>query len=262
MASIKMEMTYPRELEKAKKEKWPVLIPIGTMEYHSSICPYGCDALVSNGICDKIAERIDCVVMPPVWYGVASYAVGGPETNTIHVDCDTFEQYIYMVLKSLMMSGFNRNIYLMIFHQCEDYNPMGLACMKAARKLIFEYLDQTKGYGWWGKNENKEFYDKMSAEDNPWNWIRVFNCTKGLSYNGIERRAAKHHLHGDHAGVMECSCLEYLYPGSIKLDRYNDCDDWFSRSSINMNGETIGKDFIEDFVDVFVKTINEQRGIK
>ena len=253
MASIRMEMTYPKELEKAKKERWPVLIPIGTMEYHSTICPYGCDALASIGLIDRIAEKIDCVVMPPVWYGVASYAVGGPETNTIHVDCDTFEQYIYMILKSLMMSGFNRNIYLLLAHQCEDYNPMGLACMKAARKLIFEYLDQTKGYGWWGKNENKEFYDKMSAEDNPWNWIKVL---QGSSYN--KKSVEKYGFGGDHAGIAECS----ICPGSIKLDRYNDCDDWFSRSSINMDANTIGKDIVEETVGIYVDLINKQRGVK
>ena len=76
--------------------------------------------------------------MPPIWYGVASYAVGGPETNTIQVNCDIFEDYIYSILKSLFMSGFNRNIYLILAHQTEDYLPMTLACMKAAKKLTFE----------------------------------------------------------------------------------------------------------------------------
>ena len=47
MSSIYMEYTYPKELEKAKQERWPVLIPIGTMEYHSTICPYGTDALIA-----------------------------------------------------------------------------------------------------------------------------------------------------------------------------------------------------------------------
>ena len=56
MASIEMAFTYPKELEIAKKERWPVLIPIGTMEYHSTICPYGCDALVSIGFVRELAK--------------------------------------------------------------------------------------------------------------------------------------------------------------------------------------------------------------
>ncbi len=94
--SFNMEWGYPREAEKAKKERWPVILPVGTMEYHSAHCPYGCDTLVSMGIAQKIAEKIDAVVLPPIWYGVASYAVGGPEKNTINVDCDTSDDtYMY-----------------------------------------------------------------------------------------------------------------------------------------------------------------------
>ncbi len=31
--SINMAYTYPKELEKAKKEKWPILIPVGTDDW-------------------------------------------------------------------------------------------------------------------------------------------------------------------------------------------------------------------------------------
>ena len=251
--SFQMEFAYPKEMELAKAERWPILIPIGTMEYHSTICPYGCDSLVSMGIAREIAKQMDCVIMPPVWYGVASYAVGGPETNTIHVDCDTFEQYIYMILKSLFLAGFNRNIYMIVAHQTEDYNPMQLACMKAARKLVFEYLDTTKGYGWWGKNENKDFYQQMSAEDNPWNWvktIRSFSPQAKEIYGG-----------GDHAGKVECSVMEYLYPGSIKMERLCETDDWFAQASREMSVE-LGEKRVAKSVADYVAEMKAQKGMK
>ena len=251
--SFQMEFAYPKEMEIAKAERWPILIPIGTMEYHSTICPYGCDSLVSMGIAREIAKQMDCVIMPPVWYGVASYAVGGPETNTIHVDCDTFEQYIYTILKSLFLAGFNRNIYMIVAHQTEDYNPMELACMKAARKLVFEYLDNTKGYGWWGKNENKEFYQQMSAEDNPWNWvktIRSFSADAKAIYGG-----------GDHAGKVECSVMEHLYPGSIKLERLCETDDWFAQASAEMSAE-LGEKRVAKSVSDYVAQMKAQKGVQ
>ena len=34
--SFKMENGYPLEAEQAKKEGWAVLLPVGTMEYHST----------------------------------------------------------------------------------------------------------------------------------------------------------------------------------------------------------------------------------
>ena len=255
MASIEMAFTYPKEMEIAKKERWPILIPIGTMEYHSTICPYGCDALVSIGFVRELAKKIDAVVMPPVWYGVASYAVGGPETGSIQVDCDTFEQYMYCILKSLFLAGFNHNIYLVIAHQTEDYNPMELACMKAARKLVFEFLDTTKGYGWWGKNENKEFYQQMSAEDNPWNWVKTIT----VATNAPE--ALKKHGPGGHADAGECSMLEYLYPGTIKLERLCETDDWFAQDADKMTYEC-GRDYCVESIDNYIKEINAQRGIK
>ena len=82
MASIEMAYSYPKEVEKAKKEHWPVLIPVGTME-----------------------------------------------------------TYVYAVLKSLFKAGFTRNIHIFTYHQTEEYLPQALACMKAAKKLTFEYME-------------------------------------------------------------------------------------------------------------------------
>lgn len=241
--SIHMATSYPKEVEKAKIEQWPVLLPVGTMEYHSAHCPYGCDALVAQGIAEEIAKKRDCIILPTVWYGVASYAVGGPEKNTINIGVDVFEAYIYNILKSLFASGFMRNISILIFHQTEDFLPTALACMKAAKKLTFEYLEETAGIGWWGNNENKEFYNNLKGQDNPWNWIRVFNGAR--IPNGYP---------GDHAGKYECSILEALYPGSIKLERLDETDDWFAQSAREMSVEE-GRKKVDFVVNNIIKAL-------
>ena len=254
MSSIYMHRTYPRELDVVRHEHWPILIPVGTMEYHSSICPYGCDTLVAQGLVDRVAERVDSLVLPPIYYGVASYAVAGPESGTIHVDCDTLEDNVYCILKSLLHAGLDRNIYLVICHQGEDLNPMELACRKAARKLIFEYLEEKDGTGWWGKRKNAGFYDRLSAEENPWNWITVITGRGMLS-----RTKEKYGGAGDNAGRCECSILEYLYPGSIHLDRLGEADDWFTDTAKDMDVE-LGRHWVEEYVDSFVEKIRAQRG--
>ena len=247
MSSIHMETSYPKEVEKAKKERWPVILPVGTMEYHSTHCPYGCDTLVSVGIAEELAKRTDCLVLPAVWYGVASYAVGGPEKNTINVNCDTFEKYIYDILKSLFKSGFKRNICILIFHQTEEFLPTALACMKAAKKLTFEYLEETEGYGWWGDNKYADFYENLAAEDSPWNWIRVFN---GVCY------PEEYEYPGDHAGKYECAMLESLFPGSIKLERLDETSDWFAQNAREMSVEE-GDEMVEKVVTNLLKAIKE-----
>ena len=254
MSAIYMAHTYPRELARVKEERLPILIPVGTMEYHSSICPYGCDTLVATGLCDRLAERMDALLLPPIYYGVASYAVAGPEAGSIHVDCDTLEANVYCILKSLFRAGLNRNIYIVICHQTEDLNPMELACRKAARKLTFEYLEETDGYGWWGKRENAGFYDRMSAEDNPWNWVS-FITGRGM----FPKTVARYGGAGDHAGKYECSMLEELYPGSIKLDRLGELDDWFTDTAREMDAE-MGKFMVDEYVESFIEKIRAQRG--
>lgn len=240
--SFEMAFGFPKEADHAKKERWPVLIPVGTMEYHGPHCAYGCDSLVSVGMVREIAKKIDAVVMPPVWYGVASYAVAGCEKNTIHIDCDVFENYIFCILKSMLYGGW-KNIYLVISHQTEDYLPMTLACMKAAKKLTFEYLEKTIGTGWWGSNENKKFYEKLTQGDNPWNWIRVI-------YGLPEKTRSQ--TGGDHAGKYECSHLYALYPDAVKMERLQESDDWFIQSAKDMSPE-LGQKMVALGVDELIK---------
>ena len=111
--SFKMELSYPREVDEAKREAKAVLLPIGTMEWHSEHCPYGCDTLTAYGVAERVAREVDAMILPPVWYGVASYAVGGPDKNTLNVDCDTMESYVYCILKSLFAAGFKKNIFML-----------------------------------------------------------------------------------------------------------------------------------------------------
>ena len=53
---VNFEKSYPMEIERAKRENWPVLLPVGTMEYHSHHCPFGCDTLVAMGVAEEIAK--------------------------------------------------------------------------------------------------------------------------------------------------------------------------------------------------------------
>ena len=223
-----MEAAYPLEVEKIKAEGLPVILPVGTMEYHSYHCPYGCDTYTALGVAEAFAEASDGMVLPPVWYGVASYAFGGPEKNTINVDADTMEKYIECILESLVKSGFKKNIFILIAHQTEDYMPMTLACMKAAKKVIMAELENKLGYGWWGKKENADFYENLKGCESPWNKIRVIRL-------GLTKSFASGLGHGDHAGEHECSMLEAVRPGSIKLDRLDASEDWFGATAPKMD---------------------------
>lgn len=232
---MKLEMGFPRELEDAKQRRVPLIIPVGTIEYHGPHCALGCDTQIAVGLLDQLEREMEAVIAPPVWYGVASYAVGGPEKNTVQVDADVFESYIACILKALLQGGW-RNICLVIHHQYEQENllPMTLACLKAARKLTFEYLEQTQGRGWWGSNTYASYYAELEKADNPFQWITVLPCMSTAAQNATGY---------DHAGKWESSLLAALYPEAVQLERLGDSDEWFIQSAGGASPE-IGRDMI------------------
>ena len=168
-----VDMFY-EELEDAKKRKVPFVIPIGTIEYHGYHASCGTDTMVITGVMRELEKTKEMVVCPPIWYGVASYAVAGPESGTIQVDVDAYENYIYCILKSLIYGGV-KNIYCVAHHQTEEAGlmPMTLACHKAAKKLIMEYMEDTRGKGWWGSNDYADYYENLGTGDDPFSYIKV-----------------------------------------------------------------------------------------
>ena len=111
------------EIEDAKKRRVPFCIPIGTIEYHAHNASCGTDTMVIDGCLRELGKKKEIVVCPPIWYGVASYAVGGPETGTIQVDEDAYTNYIYCILKSMIYGGV-KNIYCIAHHQTEEAGLM------------------------------------------------------------------------------------------------------------------------------------------
>lgn len=226
---MQLEMGLPRELEDKKARQVPLVIPVGTIEYHGPHCALGCDTQIAVGLLERLAADKEMVIAPPVWYGVASYAVAGPEKNTIHVDVDVFENYIASILQSLLSGGW-RNIYLVVHHQYEQESlmPMTLACMKAGKKVTMAYLEKERGLAWWGDNENAAYYEQLDQNDNPFNWITVLPCMS---------TAAQDASGYDHAGEFECSILAALLPEAVQLDRLSESDAWYIQSAKHANVE-------------------------
>lgn len=216
---MKLGYSFPREIEAAKAQRTPLVIPAGTVEYHGPHCAYGCDTLIVEGLLERLSRTKAMVIAPSIWYGPSSYAVAGPEKGTVDVDYDHFEGHVYDILKSLIESGW-RNIYVLIHHQYEEENllPMTLCFKKPAMKIVFEHLERTMGRGWWGENKNKDFYEQLEKNDSPWNWIKVIPAMS---------REVQHQTGYDHAGKYESSLLRALFPETVDISRMAGDDSWF-----------------------------------
>ncbi len=221
---MRLEYSFPKELEMAKKQRWPFVIPLGVVEYHAMHVANGCDTFLAEGPLKMLEKENKMVLAPPFWYGPASWAVAGPEKPcSIHVDYDALEKIFYGMFTSLLEGGW-RNIYVFYFHQSEALNPMGLSVMKAARTAVFDYLQTHLGHGWWGDQKNASFYEGLSEGDgeNPWNWIKV---------DTISEQAIIDDFGFDHAGKWETSFLSYVEPEAVDMKRREDNTEWFAKSA-------------------------------
>ena len=50
---MRLENAYPEQLEEAKKKNIPLIIPVGTIEYHSMHMPLGTDTQVAYHMLER-----------------------------------------------------------------------------------------------------------------------------------------------------------------------------------------------------------------
>lgn len=241
---MRMELCFPAELDKARDLNYPLFIPVGVMEYHSNHLVIGTDTLVVYKFIKLLEKHCDIVIAPPVWYGPASYAVRGPEGYSIDMDTDVFGQTMYNIYISLLYSGW-RNIYTMITHQTEAFNPTETACLNASRKALFKYLEDTRGIGWWGVPKNEGFESTLTEKENPWNWIKV-----------MPMKPRNGEFKGDHAGKYETSYVWALLPEAVNPDRISASSDWFAKSAADASLE-LGNSIVEKLLEYWLKVLKK-----
>lgn len=241
-----LDKCFPKELEYIKKNKVPVVIAGGTVEYHGPHCSYGCDTLVVQGLVEKLAETKEIVIAPSISYSPSSYAVADEKSGTVHVEENAFENYLYCVFMSLLSSGLH-NVYVIIHHQFEQESlmPMTLSYMKAAKRATMAYLEQTKGRGWWGSESYCDYYENLENDDNPFSWIKVIPTMSTEVQNATGY---------DHAGKYETSILMALYPDAVKLERLDDVEHWFTKSAAYASKE-LGDKMVELALEYLKKAV-------
>ena len=225
-----IDMFYD-EIKDAADRKVPFIIPIGTVEYHAHHASCGTDTMVITGCLRELEKEKEIVVCPPIWYGVASYAVCAPCPGHVHVDEDVYADYIYSIVKSMVYGGI-KNIYLVPHHQTEGAGlmPMTIACHKAAKKVAMEYMEDTMGKGWWGSDSYATYYDDLGGSDDPFAYVKVVPL--------IGAEAQKKCGGFDHAGKWETSLMLGTWPENVDLSRCKRNTEWFARDAVDASEET------------------------
>lgn len=238
---MRYEMMLPHQIRQAIDENWPVVLPLGVLEYHGEHLAVGMDTLAVTCSLELIEKEMDIVILPVFYYGAGSYAVEPAERNgTVHVDCDELLPFAQGLLRSLLRIGF-RNIHGIIHHQSENFAagmPTDLAFKTAARKIIFDFLEKERGQGWWGSNEMQDYYEQHDAGSDPFSWIQFHSL--------MDAQTQKDYTF-DHAGIGETSLMMSLCPEGVDMEKFND-DKWYyasAKDSTKEYGDTAKERILE-----------------
>ena len=229
---MQYELMRPAHIRQAIQERWPVVLPLGVLEFHGEHLPVGMDTLVVVKTLELLEKEMPLVILPAFYYGAASYAVEPPEgKGSVHVDADELLPFAKALFRSLLRIGF-RNIHFFIHHQSENFYtgmgmPTDLAFKLAARQVVFEFLQKERGEGWWGDSKMADYYALQSAGDDPFNWIQ--------GHPLMPPEVMKQYPF-DHAGEGETSLMMALCPKTVSM-KSHDPKPWYSRSATKASKE-------------------------
>jgi creatinine amidohydrolase len=221
---MRYELMLPHQIRQAIAENWPVVLPLGVLEYHGEHMAVGMDTLVVIKVLDRLETEMNIVILPPFYYGAASYAVEPPEGNgSVQVEQTTLAPFAGDLFRSLLRIGF-RNIHFVIHHQSENFAvgmPTDLSFKFAARQVIFQFLEEQRGRGWWGDRAMADYYAQQSGGSDPFNWIKGHPL---LTAELIQ------HYPFDHAGIGETSLMMALCPEAVDMTKL-DKSRWYTESA-------------------------------
>ncbi|MDX8460351.1 creatininase family protein [Mesorhizobium humile] len=222
---MRYELMLPHQIRKAIEENWPVVLPLGVLEYHGEHMAVGMDTLAVIKTVELIEKERDIVILPPFYYGAASYAVAAPEgSGSVQVGGPVLSPFADELFYGMLRIGF-RNIHAIIHHQTENFvagMPTDLAFKTAGRQAIFRFLEKERGEGWWGSNTMADYYAGHAQGENVFNWVQVHPLMPA-AMNG------KYPF--DHAGIGETSLMLALCPEAVDEKRFADNTGWYTKSA-------------------------------
>lgn len=191
MSVFMQEMTW--QDFNARKDGSIVILPVGSTEQHGPMLPLSVDAIISTGLAEMIAGRVNGIVAPCICYGYKSAPLsgGGPAfPGTIDMNGVTLMNLVEDVLEELIRDGI-RKIFIMNGHFENEAFILEAMDLVSRRHEDVTMIESS----WW---------DQMSDDV----MAKVFD---EVEYPGIEL---------EHAGILETSLTLHFRPDLCHMDRF------------------------------------------
>lgn len=223
----------PNEFHKAVKDSLPLLIPVGTVEFHGAQLPLGTDLFITEGICREVEKRMPCVIAPSFIFSPTGYAVSGPENGTVDIDPDVFMSHCYEILKNYKAMGFKK-IIPVVHHQGSN-----IAKFIDAQALKLNMYEVAKKYGnsWWSDGAK----------------------TDGCSISSVPATMDTGAFPG-HGGKGETEAIMALYPELVKMENLKDGNnDPFWNKNANLSSPKEAMAQLEKVVEKWVEKLSREK---
>ncbi|AKG38285.1 MAG: creatininase family protein [Infirmifilum sp.] len=184
MASRRLaELTYVEVGKLLSEGIDTVIFPIGTIEPHGPHLPLGTDNYIPELIAEKLAVKINALILPTLNYGVTNSLHGYP--GSIRVRPESLENIVYDVLESIAFHGIRIALIL------NGHGGNTLALDNAARRAWLDHRLATLLIDWW-----------TLARD------------RGLTKKYLGKE-------GGHAATDETALIELFRPNIVKKSQYS-----------------------------------------
>jgi creatinine amidohydrolase len=102
------KLTYVEVKEIIEKGIDTIILPIGTMEAHGPHLPLSTDVLIPVSLAETIAEAVDGLIAPPIYYGVTRSLLAYP--GSLMIPSEVFKEYVKAILLSFARHGIKKAV--------------------------------------------------------------------------------------------------------------------------------------------------------
>lgn len=174
-----------KEAASAAKARKVVIIPVGSVEEHGNHLPLCTDSLQAEHVALEVARKANCLVAPPLRYGVCNSTRNFP--GTLSIRFESLRSILGDILEEFIRNGFKR-LLILTGHAGRTHTA---ALKLAARDVIMHHKDE-------------------SADERP----RIMVCS---DYDFAFDLRGKHFSEKDsHAGTIETSRIMSIRSDLVK----------------------------------------------
>ena len=174
------------------------VVPVGSMEKHGKHLPVGNDTLTGNIICQRVAERVPCIVTPPFYITHVCPASTAP--GALHLSVPDLLDYFGKICDEIGRNGFKKIVLVSAHGGNWVWLPPLVKDLGCRNKPYFAF---TCGTQFMGREEDKELFD----------------APRDLGgHGGASETAVALELYGDLVRRDEMEKHEAVYESSLPYD--------------------------------------------